>query len=99
VRCSGNLNTRVVSCQDTNSDRGLGSHNKSDCLFPIITKKYKGRNISVSIALVYGLDDWSSMVRFPGGLGIFLLTTAVSRWLWGPPSLLSNGYQGLFPSG
>jgi hypothetical protein len=32
----------------------------------------------VVIALGYGLDDWSSTVRFPVGLGIFLFTT-VSR--------------------
>jgi hypothetical protein len=32
------------------------------------------------------------------GLRIFLFTTA-SRTALGPPSLLSNGYQGLFPGG
>jgi hypothetical protein len=42
----------------------------------------------------YGLDNrwFESRQR----LGIFLFTTA-SRQAWGPPSLLSNGYQGLFP--
>jgi hypothetical protein len=55
------------------------------------------RKFDVSgIALGYGLDDrgfesWQ-------GLGISLFTTA-SRPALGPTSLLSNGYQGLFPWG
>jgi len=46
--------------------------------------------------LGYGLDDRGSRVRFPAGLGIFLLTNE-SRTALGPTSLLSNMYQGLFP--
>jgi len=37
-------------------------------------------------------------VHVLAGAGNFLFT-ATSRWLWGPPSLLSKGYQGLFPLG
>jgi hypothetical protein len=48
------------------------------------------------LKLRYGLHDWGSRVRFPVGLGIFPFTT---ERLWGQPSLLSNGYQGLFPWG
>jgi hypothetical protein len=40
-------------------------------------------NFSVGIALGYGLDDRSSRVRFPVGVGIFLFTTA-SRTAVGP---------------
>jgi hypothetical protein len=31
------------------------------------------------------------------GLEIFLLTTAYKPDFWGPPSFLSNGYQGVCP--
>jgi hypothetical protein len=52
------------------------------------------------IALAYGLDDRGSRVRFPGGLGIFLFTTA-SRTALGPtqppiqwvPGFLSLGVK------
>jgi hypothetical protein len=43
----------------------------------------KRRDSSVGIALGYGLDDQGSRVRLPGGLGIFLFTTA-SRTALGP---------------
>jgi hypothetical protein len=46
------------------------------------------------MALGYGLDYRGFESR--QGVGIFLLTTE-SRRLWGPPSFLSYGYQGLFP--
>jgi hypothetical protein len=46
----------------------------------------------------YGLDDRMVGVRFPAGMGIFSSTPCPER-LRGPPSLLSNGYQGLFHEG
>jgi hypothetical protein len=39
---------------------------------------------------------WTSGVRFPAGAGIFFSSPPRPYRLWGPPSLLSNGYQGLF---
>jgi hypothetical protein len=51
----------------------------------------KSRDSSVGIALGYGLDDRGSRVRFPA----FSSPPRPER-LWGPSSLLSNGYQGLF---
>jgi hypothetical protein len=48
-----------------------------------IISLFKSRDSSVCIALGYGLDDRGSGVRFPAGLGIFLLTI-VSRMALGP---------------
>jgi hypothetical protein len=52
------------------------------------------RDNSSGIALGYGLDDQGFESR--QGLGFFFPPPRPDR-LWGPPSLLSNGYQGFFP--
>jgi hypothetical protein len=51
------------------------------------------RNSTVSIAIGYGLDDRGVGVQFPVGSRIFSSPRRPDR-LWGPPSLLSNGYRG-----
>jgi hypothetical protein len=52
----------------------------------------ESRDSSVGIELGYGLDDRGSRVRFPAGAGNFSLPPPRPERLWGPPSLLSNGY-------
>jgi hypothetical protein len=54
------------------------------------------RDCVVGIATGYGLDDRGAGVRIPVGSGIFSSPHRPDR-LCGPPSLLSNGYRGLFP--
>jgi hypothetical protein len=54
--------------------------------------------LCVGIATDYGLDDGGVGVRVPVGLRFFSSLRRSDRF-WGPPSLLSNGYQGLFPRG
>jgi hypothetical protein len=54
------------------------------------------RDSSVGIATGYGLDDQGVAFRVPVGSRIFSSRRRPDR-LWGPPSLLSNGYRVFFP--
>jgi hypothetical protein len=56
------------------------------------------RESAVGIATGCGLDDWRVGVRVPVGASIFSSPRRPDR-VWGPPSLLSNGYWGLFSRG
>jgi hypothetical protein len=57
--------------------------------------KERDQDSSVGIATSYGQDDLGSI---PGMTRCFS-SPQRPDWLWGPPSLLPNGYQGRFPHG
>jgi hypothetical protein len=59
----------------------------------------KSRDSSVGVALGYELDYRGSRVRFPAGSWEFFSSPPRPERLWGPSSLLSNGYQGLLQCG
>jgi hypothetical protein len=71
--------------------------NASELNFAVTNTAYKSRGSSVGIALGYGLDDWSSRVRFPTGTGnvslhhrvqnCFGATQPHINWVPGTPSL------------
>jgi hypothetical protein len=58
----------------------------------------RNRDSAVGIATGYGFDDGCVGVQVPVGSRIFSSPRRLDR-LWGPPSLLLNGYRGIFTGG
>jgi hypothetical protein len=73
------------------------SNSGSKCSVP------KVRHFSIIFIYTLGrIGDWSPDERrcsIPGGGWEFFSSTPRPERLWCPPSLLTNGYQGLFPWG
>jgi hypothetical protein len=67
-------------------------------LFFRLTRFMANRDSAVGIGTGYGLDGRRFGVRVPVGPRFFSFPRRPDR-LWGPPSLLSNGYQGQFLRG
>jgi hypothetical protein len=61
---------------------------------PVTSEDVGSKDSIVDIATGYGLDDQGVGVQVPVGSRIFSSPCRPDR-LWGPPSLLSNGYQGV----
>jgi hypothetical protein len=61
----------------------------------ILNMHFKSRGSAVGIATGYGLDDRGIGVRILVRSRIISSPYRPDR-LWGPPNLVSNGYQGLF---
>jgi hypothetical protein len=71
---------------------------KMPATYAMILYAYQYRGWGVGIAIDYGLDGQGVGVRVPVGARISSSPRRPGR-LWGPASLLSNGYRGLFPRG
>jgi hypothetical protein len=66
------------------------------CMAPCILV-FSKPDSSVSAVSGYGLDDRAIEVRYPAEAKIYFLYLLCPDRLWGPPSLLCNGYRRFFP--
>jgi hypothetical protein len=66
--------------------------------YVLFVESVGSRDSVEGIATSYRLDDRGIGFRGPVWLRIFSSPCRPDR-LWGPPNLLFNGYQGLFPQG
>jgi hypothetical protein len=73
-------------------------HSSSVRIFSSAPINKDSRDSAVGIAAGYGLDDQEVGVQVPVGSRFFTSPCYPER-LWGPLSLISNGYRGLFPRG
>jgi hypothetical protein len=76
-----------------------GDEPSGSCPTELVSLVSKSQGNSVSIESGYGLDDRAIQVRSPAEAKDFSFSLCVQNTLWGPPSLLSNGYRGPFPGG
>jgi hypothetical protein len=60
---------------------------------------WESRDSSVGIALVYGLDDRGSRIRFPAGAGNFSLHYRIQNGSGAYPTSYPMGTRGSFPGG
>jgi hypothetical protein len=71
---------------------------KGETRFYVLYSLRGSRDSVAGIATGYGLDDGGVGARVPVASRIFFSPRHPDR-LWGPPSLLSNGYGALSPRG